>query len=273
MREYLQDLYPVKEIDSLFCILMETYCGIDRNHVLAGSRETINESELLLVYDAIKELATGKPIQYIIGSCHFYDLEIKVNADVLIPRPETEELVDIIIKQNKNRKNFRILDIGTGSGCIAIATKKNLPDAEVYALELSETALQIARQNASAHHVEITFVQMDILDKTQWSALPDFDIIVSNPPYVMESEKALMHKNVLNYEPHTALFVDDTNPLEFYKAILQFAYSRMKPPKIYFEINENNAQDIIFLAEENKITEICILKDFNSKERFAILNY
>ncbi len=272
IRTYLQDLYPVKEIDSLFYILMETYCGMDRNQVHAESRVTINESELLLVYDAIKELKTGKPVQYIIGHSNFYNLEIKVNKDVLIPRPETEELVDIIIKQNIGKTGLRILDIGTGSGCIAIALKKNLPKAEVFALDISEGALQIARQNAITHQTEITFIQMDVLDQEKWPTLPDFDIIVSNPPYVMESEKELMHKNVLEFEPNAALFVPEENPLLFYKSIIQFAKSRKNKNSIYFEINENKANNLIFLCNENEISDICIVKDFHGKERILIVN-
>ncbi|MEI6852816.1 MAG: peptide chain release factor N(5)-glutamine methyltransferase, partial [Bacteroidota bacterium] len=227
----------------------------------------LNESELLLVYDAIKELKEGKPLQYITGKAWFCGLELSVNEHVLIPRPETEELVQLIIKEHKETKGLRILDIGSGSGCIGIALKKELKDAEVWAMDISEEALKVARKNAELHEADICFIYKDILDAEGLSELRGLDIIVSNPPYVMESEKAVMHKNVLDFEPHEALFVPDNNPLKFYKAIFGLAKKNGKPCRVYVEINESKGEEMIFLAKEFGFSDICIHKDINGKDR------
>jgi release factor glutamine methyltransferase len=271
MQDYLNEIYPPEEITSLFYLIMETYCGMRRTQKHAGVRETINESELLLVYDAIKELKRGKPIQYITGRAWFCGLEFLVDKDVLIPRPETEELVQLIIKEHKEAKGLRILDIGSGSGCIGIALKKTLKDAEVYAMDISEEALKVARKNAELHEAEISFICKDILDAESLSELRGFDIIVSNPPYVLESEKGLMHKNVLEYEPHKALFVEDIDPLKFYKAIFGWAKKNGKPCKVYLEINETKGKEMILLAKEFGFSDICIHKDINGKDRFFVV--
>jgi release factor glutamine methyltransferase len=273
MQSCLQELYPAEEINSMFYILMETYCGMSRVQIHSGLRETINESELLLVYDAIKELGIGKPIQYITGKAWFCGIEIKVNEDVLIPRPETEELVQLIIRENKNRKGLKILDIGTGSGCIAIALKKSFNDAEVMAIDKYENTIQVTYVNNWYTRASIRIRKMDILDMEKIVDLPPaFDIIVSNPPYVMESEKPLMHKNVLEHEPHNALFVKDDNALQYYEAILRYIKNMDNKCKVYLEINENKAQDMIFLAKTFGFMDICIHKDINRKDRFFIIN-
>jgi release factor glutamine methyltransferase len=267
MLDYLQELYAAEEISSLFYLLMENYCGMSRTQVHAEVRETINESELLLVYDAIKELKEGKPLQYITGKAWFCGLEICVNEHVLIPRPETEELVQLIIKEHKVTKGLRILDIGSGSGCIGIALKKELKDVEVTAMDISEEALKVARRNAGLHEAEISFIRKDILDAASLSELRGFDIIVSNPPYVLESEKAVMHKNVLEHEPHGALFVEDSDALKFYKAIFGLAKKNGKPCRVYVEINESKGEEMFFLAQEYGFSDICIHKDINGKDR------
>ncbi len=268
IRKRLHGLYPEEEISSFIFILFEAYCGMSKTDILAMKRETINESELLLVYDAVKELEHYKPIQYILGKTEFYGLEFRVTPAVLIPRPETEELVDLIIKDNKNITGLKILDIGTGSGCIAISLKKNLPDADVTAIDNSAEALEIAQKNAEINHVKIVFINNDILDKQQWLKSGEFDIIVSNPPYVLESEKALMQPNVLEYEPSTALFVPDSDPLMYYDAIFRFAISKKKRSQIYLEINENMAGELMALAKKYELSDIRIIKDINGKDRF-----
>lgn len=271
MHSFLYELYPSEEINSLFYILMEFYCGMSRVQVHAGQRETINESELLLVYDAIKDLRQGKPVQYITGKVWFCGLEISVSNHVLIPRPETEELVNLILHDNEGKKNLSILDIGTGSGCIAIALKKHLIDAQVYAIDISEPALSVARQNAALNHLDITFLRKDILIEDYLAGLPSFDIVVSNPPYVMESEQALMHKNVLNFEPYQALFVKNDEALIYYEAIFRQYIHTNKPCSMYFEINETKAAELIMLANQFGITDICIRKDMNEHDRFFIV--
>ena len=241
---------------------------MSKTELLALKRETINESELLLVYDAVKELEQQKPIQYILGKTDFYGLEFSVTPAVLIPRPETEELVDLIIKENKNKTGLKILDIGTGSACIAISLKKYWLGAEVAAIDISAEALELAQKNAEINQVEIVFKNIDMLEESQWLETGDFDIIVSNPPYVLESEKAMMQPNVLEYEPSTALFVPDSDPLMYYDAIFRFAVSKKKRSQIYLEINENKASELIALAKKYEMSDIRILKDINGKDRF-----
>ncbi len=271
MLDYLKELYAAEEISSLFYLLMENYCGMSRIQVHAGVRETINESELLLVYDAIKELKTGKPIQYITGRAWFCGLELSVNEHVLIPRPETEELAQLIIKEHKEAKNLRILDIGSGSGCIGIVMKKTLKNAEVSAMDISEEALKVAQRNADLHDAEIRCICKDILDAESLSELRGFDIIVSNPPYVLESEKAVMHKNVLEHEPQGALFVKDSDALKFYKAIFRLARKNGKPCRVYLEINEKKGEEMKELAQEFSFSDIFIHKDINGKDRVFIV--
>ena len=189
-----------------------------------------------------------------------------MNQSVLIPRPETEELVDWIVR-NKPERNCNILDIGTGSGCIALALKQNLPESKVSATDVSENALKVARQNANHNGLEVTFILQDILNPTN-SLADSFDIIVSNPPYVREMEKKEMQKNVLNFEPELALFVNDEDPLVFYNAVSRFALNKLKPfGRIYFEINENLGQETYQLLKNFGFSEIEIKKDINGRER------
>ena len=211
------------------------------------------------IFDALQLLKKEQPIQYILGTTEFYGLPFKVNTHVLIPRPETEELVAWVLKHAINKQgatnNYRILDIGTGSGCIAISLAKNLPKSKVYALDVSKEALKIAIQNAELNNVAIEFVEANILDigtcDLDFKNLK-FDIIVSNPPYVREQEKEFMKPNVVNNEPHLALFVKDKNPLQFYKAITEFALGRLKEEgALFFEINEYLGNDMIQILKKN----------------------
>lgn len=268
IRKRLHGLYPEEEITSFIYLLFEAYCGLTKTELLAGKREYINESELLLVYDAVKELEQQKPIQYITGKTFFYGMEFMVSPAVLIPRPETEELVALILKDNQNRTGLKILDIGTGSGCLAVCLKKFLPDAAVTAVDISKQALKIARENAVNNGVDINFLLFDILEERRWHELTDYDIIVSNPPYVLESEKALMKPNVLDYEPATALFVPDAAPLLYYEAIFGLAARQNKTTIIYTEINESKAVELLQMAHHYGIAECFTVKDINNKDRF-----
>jgi release factor glutamine methyltransferase len=270
IRKRLHGLYPEEEISSFIFMLFEAYCGMSKTDLLALKRETINESELLLVYDAVKELERQKPIQYILGKTDFYGLEFRVTPAVLIPRPETEELVDLIIKENKNKTGLKILDIGTGSGCIAISLKKHLPGAEVTAIDNSAEALALAQKNAELNQAEIVFKKIDILEELQWPNINGFDVIVSNPPYVLESEKAMMQPNVLDFEPPTALFVPDANALLFYEAIFAMAVRQKKKAKIYAEINESKAAELSRMAQQYGIVDSIVVKDINNKDRFFV---
>lgn len=292
--EELKDLYPKEELDTFVILTVSDLFGISRDEIRVRRRQPLNPKEVERISTIITELKTQKPIQYILGRTDFYGCKIRVNEHVLIPRPETEELVDFILQGTKDKgegiSQINILDIGTGSGCIAIALKKNLPEANVSAIDISEEALLIAKANAILNHTKINFLQADILSHTSQAATSlrgddkdnstlqggghrAFDLIVSNPPYVRASEKEKMSKNVLDYEPHLALFVKDNDPLLFYKAISEFAKINLTPNgSLFFEINEALGSDVKKLLEEKGFMNAEIKKDMSGKERFAIGN-
>ncbi|MEQ8324515.1 MAG: peptide chain release factor N(5)-glutamine methyltransferase [Vicingaceae bacterium] len=263
----LTDLYPPNEIRSLVKMILESRLGYSSEYIAVHPATRLSESEMLLLIGDAKELKTGKPIQYILGECSFMDLVISVNNNVLIPRQETEELVNWIL-QSTDLHSPKVLDIGTGSGCIALALKSKLKKAEVSAMDKSTSALEVASENARRLKSKIQFIQGDI---AQLSLLqfPDlFDIVVSNPPYVMRSESDQMHKNVIEHEPEEALFVPDTDALIFYKAITDFCNKYLKPGgHLYLEINEKKAVEISRLLERQHFIKIEIKKDLNGKDR------
>lgn len=261
--DQLKGLYPAEEVEGLIFYAFNHIMGFTRNQLLTEKDKHINESDLLIFFRIIRELKEHKPIQYILEEADFYNLKFKVNEHVLIPRPETEELVDWIIRDNKN-KSLKILDIGTGSGCIAISIKKNIKDADVYAMDISKDALAVAKENANKNGVEINFIPDDIL-KPKTDAT--FDIIVSNPPYVKKEESKLMNKNVLDFEPHLALFVNDQDPLLFYKAIITFAKDHLSGAgSLYFEINESYGNEMEKLLSGEGFNSI-LKKDLSGKDR------
>ncbi len=233
----LQSVYDALEAEQVFYFLLEEVKQWTRVDLALHPTIEFSVEELQKMDGYLQRLLTHEPIQYILGKTHFYGLELEVNPNTLIPRPETEELVEWIIQENKHKTYLQILDIGTGSGAIAIALAKNLPNATVWALDVSEQALQMAQKNALNNQVSITFLQEDILNLKD---LPvKFDVIVSNPPYVRELEKVEIKPNVLNFEPHLALFVSDQKPLVFYEIITQLATQNLKGNgKLYFEINQ-----------------------------------
>ncbi|MDP4290638.1 MAG: peptide chain release factor N(5)-glutamine methyltransferase [Bacteroidota bacterium] len=270
-RDLLTDIYGTEEATSLMTILFEHFLALQRHEILSGSARRISESELLKIHFATKELLKQRPVQYITGTAWFYGNAFKVNNDVLIPRPETEELCDWIIKDSRilahDNKTLRILDIGTGSGCIAVTLKQNIENAQVSALDVSDKALGIARTNATALAAEIEFIKADILKSDQWPT-GNFDIIVSNPPYVRESEKEAMQSNVLEHEPHLALFVSDEKPLVFYEVISKFAHQSLSEiGKLYFEINESLRDEMNLLMEKNGFEKIEFRTDLRNKIR------
>jgi release factor glutamine methyltransferase len=233
----------------------------------------INESEILKINNKFKKIANQEPVQYVIGKTYFYNLILKVNKDVLIPRPETEELVNIIVQTyiNKHDSKINILDIGTGSGCIAIALNKSLKNSDVTAIDISDKALNIAKFNNNSNNTNVHFKLINILDKQALTKLGFFDIIVSNPPYVLEKEKSLMEKKVLDFEPPLALFVSNEDPLIYYKAIINFALEHLNPNgKLFFEINENYGEELKTLLTLHQYKNISLLKDINNKNRFII---
>lgn len=269
-RNQLISLYPLTEINSFLEIVLENELNFSKIDIIMKSDERISEQQANKIFDIINRLKQHEPIQYIIGKSQFYNLEYTVKKGVLIPRPETEELVNQIIKQNGSANKLNILDIGTGSGCIAVSLKSNLPNSNVWAYDISETAMKIAKENAKLNNCDIHFVNQDIL--TSYNKIEDikFDIIVSNPPYVRHKEAELMSKNVLNYEPHLALFVDNNNPLLFYKSIANYARLNLKiSGRLYFEINEAFGSNVYNLLESLGYQNIELSKDLNGKDRFV----
>ncbi len=254
----LNNLYPKKEITNFFNILIEEILHLSRVEIALEPNKIIKNPKLNIFLLATQQLKQEKPIQYIVGNTEFYGLNLKVNKGVLIPRPETEELVSWIIDDWDSVKNITILDIGTGSGCIAISLAKNLPNATIFALDVSENALEIAKYNAIKNQVNITFLNRNILMLKNLNQ--KFDIIVSNPPYVREIEKKEIQKNVLDNEPHLALFVKDDNALLFYDKIGDFAKEHLtKNGNLYFEINQYLAKETLNLIKEKGFKN-CILK-------------
>lgn len=267
--EQLCSIYDKNESNTLILILFEYYFNINRIKMSLEPELRLSESEMLKLHFAVKDLLKNKPIQYIIGETEFCDLKFIVNENVLIPRPETSELVRLIANSHQPSTISNILDIGTGSGCIAISLAKMIPQSNVYALDISEKALDVAKENAINNNVNITFIHDDILTKTQTLTQTKFDIIVSNPPYVRELEKVDMHNNILQWEPHNALFVSDEDPLIFYRSILEFSKKHLKENgEIWFEINEYLGKEMKDLCEEAGFSNIEIYKDFRDKERF-----
>lgn len=269
----LSGLYPSEEIQSFFNITSEKFLKLSRIEVALNLEIDVSEEISEAFFQIITRLKNHEPIQYILGETEFFDLPFKVNKHTLIPRPETEELVHWIISEFKTQHSgLRILDIGTGSGCIAISLAKNLPKSKLSAMDISSEALQIASQNAHLNAVEINFFESDILNA---GSLPQqYNIIVSNPPYVRQSEKLLMQQNVLKYEPETALFVNDDDSLLFYRAILQLAKTHLKPDgKVFFEINEYLSEELKALAKKEGFKNIEIKKDIFGKYRMLKCNF
>jgi len=266
----LLDCYPETEITSFFFMLTENILGKRSIDVVLDYDEIISEVDVVKFKETIERLKNHEPIQYIIGETEFFGLPFKVNDSVLIPRPETEELVEWIISEFRiQNSEFRILDIGTGSGCIAVSLAKNLPNAKVFALDVSKKALNIAKDNAKRNNVMVEFVEADILKLEAGSWKPEeFDIIVSNPPYVRALEKEQMQPNVLKYEPHLALFVEAEDSLLFYRKITQFANQFLNQNgQLYFEINEYLGKDMLKLMKDEGFEKVEIKTDIFEKDR------
>ena len=260
--------YPELEITSFFNLLAEHILKMKRINVSLNLYQVVSRKKYNKFQTAIEGLQKYKPIQYIIGDTEFYGLKFYVNKSVLIPRPETEELVDWIIKENQSEENISILDIGTGSGCIAISLAKKLPNSKVYALDVSKEALVVAKQNAALNDVEVEFIEADILNIGLELDKVKFDVIVSNPPYVRELEKKMMQDNVLKYEPFLALFVKDKDPLIFYRKIIELTKVLLsKKGELYFEINEYLGEDIKYLLESEGLINVEVRQDIFKKDR------
>lgn len=250
-------------------IIFEDVAGYDRNYIfMNGDREILDfmQAKIAAVTDRV---VSGEPVQYAVGKARFMGNDFEVSAAVLIPRPETAGLVDMIVSAYASRTDLRILDVGTGSGCIALSLARALPFAQVTGVDISADALNVARDNAESLHVDARFMQLDILDAPAPSA-PEYDIVVSNPPYICRSEAAEMDRRVLDYEPRQALFVPDDNPLEFYKAICAYACKALVPGgTIWFEINSRFPDEMRSLLVNSGFDNVQILRDYRGLYRYA----
>lgn len=276
----LESVYDTKEIESFFYIVLEALHQMRRIDFALQPELELDGLHLLQWETILAQLKEEKPIQYILGETEFFGLPFYVNENTLIPRPETEELVDWILqnyKEEDTKRKLRILDVGTGSGCIAISLAKNLPNATVYALDVSEKALATAQKNAQRNKVVITFLEHSVLEIETMTSVENsatnFDIIVSNPPYVRELEKQEIKKNVLAYEPHLALFVEDTDALLFYRKIAAIAKKDLAPNgQLYFEINQYLGKETITLLENQAFQKVVLRKDIYGNDRMIQAN-
>ncbi|MEN0056113.1 MAG: peptide chain release factor N(5)-glutamine methyltransferase [Mucilaginibacter sp.] len=278
----LKKVYEDNEIEAITLLTISEITQLSKASIKAFPEREISNQQAEQLKNILTQLLTGRPIQYILGITEFFGLPFKVNPSVLIPRPETEELVEWILSsvdesqklKAKSSKQFtgNMLDIGTGSGCIAISLKKNLSNALVSAIDISESALQTAKKNAILNEVDVNFIHTDILNyhPAPHSTLPapQYHIIVSNPPYVTLTDKAQMHSNVTDFEPHSALFVPEHDPLIFYRVIAQFAQSNLQPGGLlFFEINESYGQETVELLQHTGFINMELRKDMSGRDR------
>lgn len=263
----LDALYPEREVGAMVRRLVSEYCGLSLTQILCETDARASESELLKIHFAIKELKNYKPLQYILGHTEFLGLDILLSRHVLIPRVETEQMVQMIIEENKTKPNLRIADLCCGSGCIAVALAKHLGGSRVTAIDISREAVEQTKENAQHNGVEIELTQADILNLD--TDFEPFDIVVSNPPYVRQSEKSAMSRNVTDFEPELALFVQDENPLVFYKAVASFCEKHLKSGgSLYLEANEALCEQtsLIFTTLDYQSR---IVKDLHDKDRMV----
>jgi release factor glutamine methyltransferase len=273
--EVLSSIYDEGEAESFFYLILEKKHQLKRIDLALNIDLFFSKEEIAVWNEILEKLKQEIPIQYILGTTSFYGLEFEVNENVLIPRPETEELVEWVIFNNQaiqKSYNLKILDIGTGSGCIAISLAKNLPNANVFAIDVSEKALATAKKNAEINKVKVTFLQKNILETNDLEQ--QFDIIVSNPPYVRHLEKDEIKKNVLDNEPHLALFVEDHDALLFYRKIAELTQKRTsKKAQLYFEINQYLGAEMIDLLEKRNFKNIQLKKDIYGNERMIYAEF
>jgi len=274
LKNHLYFLYDHSESANIADMIMEKLTGLAKPERFINGLQLLSNENQNIYLRYKQELLTGKPVQQILNEAWFHHLPFYVNEHVLIPRPETDELVEWIVEEIAAKvsatqlKHQKLLDIGTGSGCIAVSIKKELTALSVHALDISEEALSVAQHNANTFGAEINFSRTDILDKNAHGQLPVFDYIVSNPPYIRRTEAYTMKDNVLSFEPHTALFVEDEDPLLFYRTIIEFAQEHLQQfGSLFFEINEALADDVMALLDENKFDEIELRADMQGKDR------
>jgi len=285
IRKELSTVYDSAESANIALLVLEDCAGVAGNDLFMNREKELTDEQLAKIQQQIQRLQQHEPIQYIIQKAWFYRMELYVDKNVLIPRPETEELVDWIVKDVRTigvdvfeksptdadvTKQLKILDIGTGSGCIALALKKAMPKAEVWGCDVSEEALNVARRNGAALDIRVDFQGINFLEETEQEFLPTVDIIVSNPPYIPFREKDEMSANVVNFEPHTALFVPNNDALVFYMTIARFAKKRLyEGGTIYLETHENLARDVVDLFRHHGFEKVELRKDMQGKDRMV----
>lgn len=268
LKKKLSELYPLKEAESVAKFFICEILNIGNTEFILSLNELINTEKHRALMSSESRLMQMEPVQYITGFAYFYGLKFHVNKNVLIPRQDTEILVDHIIKKHYAEKNLKLIDVGTGSGCIAVSLAKHLNNCIVDGIDISKKALEVAEKNAKENNVVLGLSNLNILSPSMLQFNYKFDIIVSNPPYIAESEKGEILANVLEYEPGSALFVPDTQPLIFYENILTFAKKAgTKNCKIYFEINERFGLEVMQLAKQKGFKNAVIIKDLNQKDR------
>lgn len=282
----LQAVYALPEATVITDMVFEELAGIRRSDLIRDPAMLMPGEIQEAVDHALEELLTHKPVQYVLGTCWFYHRKFRVTDAVLIPRPETEELVHGLIEGFKNnvyrvnqagntkaKGRISILDIGTGSGCIPVTIKKNIPGAEIITIDISAKALALARENAQTHHADIEFIEMDFLDERNWDRLPVFDVIISNPPYIPLGEKEKLDRNVTAFEPHTALFVPDENPLLFYEKIARFGKTHLaEKGMLFLETHADHAHDVATLLK-TYFTGVEVKKDIQGRDRMIIAHF
>ena len=278
----LYQIYERREAENISAMVIEKITGLQRMGRSLNKNQILQEDQVTRLTHYTQLLLQHRPVQYVLGEAWFYGMPLYVDEHVLIPRPETEELVEWVVKDERDRlqiSGYReqgtrsrpaILDIGTGSGCIAIALKKNIPESEIYAIDVSSKALAVAQQNAKIQQTAVQFLQVDFLNADHRNALPFFDIMVSNPPYIPAKDKKEMRKNVLDHEPHTALFVEDNDPLLFYSAIAAFAVLHLRPGGcIYTEIHETMGEAVKDVFTQQGFKYTILRKDMQGKQRMV----
>ncbi|MFT6717166.1 MAG: release factor glutamine methyltransferase [Saprospiraceae bacterium] len=265
----LKEVLGARECKSYFELCCESWLGMSKSDLILDANASLSESELLKFLYGIKAFNKHVPLAHVLGEQWFYGLLFKVNEHVLIPRPETEELVDLIIKENQGVKN--ILDLGTGSGCIAVSLKKHMVDAKISAIDISKESLDIASFNSFKNNTIVNFINHDALDlESLFWGKKKWDVIVSNPPYIPIQEKSEMDKNVTDFDPALALFVPNDDPLLFYNAISQWAVKSLSPAgKLYFEIHENYGKDVCSLLSKIGFSEVFLIQDLQGKDRIV----
>lgn len=267
--QQLKDVYSAHEAANITSMCFEKIAGITKSDVIKNPEYILSDNHLQQLQTCLAELLKQKPVQYVLGEAWFCNLKFKVDENVLIPRPETEELVNEVIEFMIQSKVKNVIDIGTGSGCIPVSIKNKIPEVIVTAIDISENAIQLAYENALYHQTKIEFIKTDFLDTNNWSQFEEFDVIISNPPYIPLVEKETMEKNVTSYEPHLALFVPDESPLLFYEAIAHFSKTHLSENgKIFMEVHENYANEVAAVFNQLKF-QATVIKDIYGKERMV----